>query len=97
MSTNLLYHAFGLKTHTYFATEYRDGAIFFHVRKKEGVRCCVNCKSCDVVLAGRVERWWNCVPIGLKPTIIVAHLPRSLSESAQFYFSHTTYSVFLRS
>lgn len=74
MSTSLLYHAFGLRTYDYLRTQYLNGATFFHVKKKDGARCCSNCKSRDVALAGSVERVWRSVPIGLKPTIIVGHL-----------------------
>lgn len=74
MSTSLLYHAFGLKTYDYIRTEYFNGATFFHVKKKAGARCCSNCKSREVTLAGRVERIWRSVPIGLRPIIIVGHL-----------------------
>ena len=74
MSTSLLYHAFGLRTYDYMRTNYLNGATFFHVKKKDGARCCSNCKSRDVTLAGRVERVWRSVPIGLKPTIFVGHL-----------------------
>jgi hypothetical protein len=45
MSTNILYHAFGLKIYEYLRTEYRNGAVFFHVRKKEGVQYYTNCQQ----------------------------------------------------
>ena len=32
MSTSLMYHAFGAKTYDYVKTEYREGAIHFHLR-----------------------------------------------------------------
>ena len=76
MSTSLLYHAFGLRTYEYIRTEYLNGAIFFHVKKKDGAQYCTKCRSRDVVYAGRVERIWVSLPIGLKPTIIVGHLHR---------------------
>ncbi|MFP3870900.1 MAG: ISL3 family transposase [Syntrophobacteria bacterium] len=76
MSTSLLYHGFGLKAYEYLKTEYLNGTIFFHVQKKQAFRYCTNCRSRDVVLAGRVDRIWYSLPIGLKPTIIVAHLHR---------------------
>jgi transposase len=76
MSTALLYHAFGLKAYKYLKAEYRNGAIFFHVRKKRAYQYCTHCRSRDVTLAGRVKRIWHSLPIGLKPTIIVGHLHR---------------------
>jgi len=74
MSTSLLYHAFGFKTYKYISTKYRNGIIYFHVKKKDDARYCTKCKSRDFVLFGPVERRWNHVPIGLKPIIIVGHL-----------------------
>ena len=76
MSTTLMYHAFGLKAYTYMRTDYVNGAIFFHVKKKEAYQYCTNCRSRDVDFAGRLKRIWHSLPIGLKPTIIVAHLPQ---------------------
>ena len=76
MSTTLMYHAFGLKAYRYMRAKYVSGAIFFHVKKKEAYQYCTNCKSRDVTFAGRVKRIWHSLPIGLKPTIIVAHLHR---------------------
>ncbi len=74
MSTSLLYHAFGLKTYDYLRTEYLNGTIFFHVKKKEGALYCTKCRSRDVALAGRVERiaaklkfvGWNTIKDDLK-------------------------------
>ena len=74
MSTSLLYHAFCFKTYEYMRTAYLNGAIFFHVRKKEGAQYCTNCRSRKVARAGRVQRIWHGVPIGMKPTLIVGHL-----------------------
>ena len=76
MSTTLMYHAFGLKAYRYMRAKYVSGAIFFHVKKKEAYQYCTNCRSRDVTLAGRTKRIWHSLPIGLKPTIIVAHLHR---------------------
>jgi transposase len=74
MSTSLLYHAFGLKTYEYLRTEYRNGAVFFHVKKKEGAQYCTNCRSRHVVRAGQYQRIWHGLPIGMRPTLIVGHL-----------------------
>ena len=76
MSTSLLYHAFGLKAYEYIRTDYLNGAVLFHVKKKEAYQYCTNCRSRDVTFAGRTERIWHSLPIGLKPTIIVGHLHR---------------------
>ena len=56
MATSLLYHALGLKGYEHLKTEYLNGTIFFHVKKKEAYQYCTNCRSRAVVLAGRVER-----------------------------------------
>ena len=38
MSTSLMYHAFGASCHNYLSTEYRGGAIYFHIETKTGRR-----------------------------------------------------------
>ena len=81
MSTSLLYHAFGLKAYKYIRADYLNGAVFFHVKKKEAYQYCTNCRSRDVTFAGRTERIWHSLPIGLKPTIIVGHLHRLSCQS----------------
>lgn len=74
MSTSLLYHRFGARSYRHMRTEYREGATFFHARKKKGRRPC--CRSCQ----GRMHlHAWKSytlrtLPIGSQPSYLVAHL-----------------------
>jgi hypothetical protein len=78
MSPSSLYHAFGLRTFEYIKTEYHNDATPFLVKKKETARCCSNCESCEVSLAGRVESIWHCLPVGVQAGIIAGYLPPEL-------------------
>ena len=74
MSTSLMYHAFGAKTYDYVKTEYRDGAIHFHVEKKPHHRRCVVCRSRDVTLGGVETYSLRTVPIGGRAVFLVLEL-----------------------
>jgi transposase len=74
MSTSLVYHAFGGKAYRYLRSEYVDGAIHFHVEKKESHRCCAACRSRDVVLDGNETSTVKTLPIGRKEVFLVLHL-----------------------
>jgi len=75
----MLYHGWGLKDYTYLKTEYSAGAIWFHIEKKPEKLRCAECKSPDVVLAGKVlpPQAWRTLPIGKKQVWLVAHLHRT--------------------
>jgi len=73
MSTSLLYHAFGATKHNYLKTEYREGAIYFHLETKPGKRRCVECGSRDVILSGRATYELRSLPIGQRPVFLVLH------------------------
>lgn len=74
MSTSLMYHAFGATKHNYLSTEYRGGAIYFHIETKAGKRRCVECRSRDVILSGRATYTLRSLPIGARPIFLVLHL-----------------------
>lgn len=75
MSTSLLYHAFGAQTYDYLRTEYRAGAVHFHVHKKPAYRAsCMACGSLDVTIEGRQTPSLRALPIGSKPVFLVLHL-----------------------
>ena len=50
MSTSLMFHAFGARCHDYMRTEYRQGAVYFHIQTKPHKRRCVCCRSRKVTL-----------------------------------------------
>jgi transposase len=74
MSTSLIYHAFGAKTYDYVKTEYREGCIHFHLRKKPHQRRCVVCGSREVTLGGVESYSIRSLPIGGKPVFLVLEL-----------------------
>jgi len=76
MSNSLLYHAFGLKSVDYLGTDYKDGAIFFHIRTKDKFLECGNCGSKEVIKKGVVKRKFKTVPVGLKEVFLLADIQR---------------------
>jgi transposase len=76
MSQSLLYHGFGLKGVEYLGTEYKDGAVLFHIRTKDKFLKCGNCGSGNVIKKGVVQRKFKTVPIGLKEVFLLADIQR---------------------
>ena len=76
MSTSLLFHAFGLTDQEYLKTEYKNGAVYFHIQTKEKKLICSACGSKNVIRKVCVERVFRTIPIGLKPTYLVAKVQR---------------------
>jgi len=74
MSTSLVYHAFGAKTYDYVRTEYREGTVYFHLRKKRARRRCVACRSRNVTLGGVEHYSLRTLPIGSRPVFLVLEL-----------------------
>lgn len=78
MSTSILYHGWGLKNYSLARTEYRDGAMLFHVEKHSDKRVCPLCGHREFALAGNVSPapTIRTLPVGRKPVFIVPHLHR---------------------
>ncbi len=76
MSTSLIYHGFGVYGYKYFKTEYREGKIFIHIKKKPEYQYCADCESRNVARKGYVERELKTLPIGKKSVYMVLHLHR---------------------
>ena len=78
MSTSILYHGWGLKNYSHSRTEYRDGAMFFHVEKHQEKRVCPRCGGREFALAGKVSPapTIRSLPIGRKPVFLVPQLHR---------------------
>lgn len=76
MSNSLLYHGFGMTDVDYLKTEYKGGAIYFHVKTKDEKLSCVSCGSQKVIKKGVNERTFKTLPIGLKPVYIVGQIQR---------------------
>jgi transposase len=76
MSTSLLYHAFGTKGYRYVRTAYVQGQTIFTLGQEPNTCRCPACGSADVVSRGHVARRFRCLPIGLRPTVLVLPVPR---------------------
>ena len=76
MSTSLIYHGFGVYGYKYFKTEYREGKIFIHIKKRPKYQYCADCESRNVARKGYVERELKTLPIGKKSVYMVLHLHR---------------------
>lgn len=70
MSTSLLYHAWGVRGYTYSSTEYREGAVIFHIRHKPESLACPDCGADEVIRRGTAVRDFRTVSIGSKPVIL---------------------------
>lgn len=76
MSTSLLYHAFAIRGYEYVRTEYPGGSVVFTIQQDPKTFRCEACGSHDVRPRGRVERRFQSLPIGSRPTVIVLAIPR---------------------
>lgn len=76
MSQSLLYHAFGVREgYEYRKTEYVEGRVEFHLSVKEEMLKCPDCGHGPCARRGKRMRRISAVPIGLKPTVLVAEVP----------------------
>lgn len=76
MSTSLLYHAFSIRGYEYVRTEYQGGNVVFTIQQDPKTLRCEACGSRDVRPRGRVERRFQSLPIGSRPTVVVLPIPR---------------------
>ena len=83
MSTSILYHGFGVRHYRHFRTEFVGGSMIFHIEKSPGKRRCVDCRSRDVVLKGRISRRLRTLPIGGKKVFLQIHLHRLWCRSCR--------------
>jgi len=72
MSTSMMYHAFGARSYRYSKTEYRGGALYFHLVKKQHE--CASCRHQAVGLDQSRTCTLRTVPIGGKPVFLVVTL-----------------------
>jgi transposase len=76
MSTSFLYHVFGARTYDPLKTEYREGAVYLHLIKKDRFRRCVACHSDRVTREGCTAVTLHSLPLGRKKSFLVLHLHR---------------------
>jgi transposase len=76
MSTSLLYRAFSIRGYKYVRTEYQGSSVVFTIQQAPKTFRCESCGSRDVRPRGRVERRFQSLPIGGRPTVVVLPIPR---------------------
>jgi len=64
MSTDLLYHGWGLGGYQHRFTSFTPGGICFVIEPDPDTFCCSACGATAVERAGVVVRWFKCLPIG---------------------------------
>jgi transposase len=67
---------FGLYGYRITKSEVEEKALFTYIEPQPHRVCCSACKSKDVVRRGSQERWYRSLPIGSRPTYLIANLPR---------------------
>lgn len=76
MSTNLIYHSFGIRGYQYINTKYKGGEILFTIRQDPLELCCPVCGSKDIICRGQVKRQFRSLPIGKKRVWICLQIQR---------------------
>jgi len=74
MSTSAMYHVYGARTYRYLKAEFRGGAVYYHIEKKDRHRRCVECGGRDVTFDSRDVVTVKTVPSGSKQIFLVLHL-----------------------
>jgi transposase len=76
MSTSLLYHRFGVVGYHYVRQRFEAGTTFFRIEQPRERLRCSECGSDEVWAQGSVERSFQGLPIGSKPTFLELKVPR---------------------
>lgn len=74
-TTSFIYHALGLVGYDHLKTEYKNGAVYHHVKRKHDERYCAGCNANwhHLTMDGRFERCFLALPIGKRPQYVVLH------------------------
>ena len=77
MNGSLLYQAYGVQGYSYGSTEYKDNAIFLHLKTIPQKRhTCPHCGGHDVIRYGVVYRTLHNLPFGSKPCYLSLQIQR---------------------
>ena len=77
MSQSLMYHAFGVREgYEYRRTKYVKGQVEFHLDALLEKTTCPQCGSAEFWRRGSRHRRISSLPIGPKPVILVAEVPK---------------------
>ena len=74
-TTSFLYHTLGLQHYRHLRTEYKKGAVYHHVKRKEDERYCADCHARwhKLTMDGRFQRVFIGLPVGNKRQYVVLH------------------------
>jgi len=74
-TTSYLYHALGLVRYQHLSTQYRGGAIYYHVSRKREERRCAGCGArwYELVMQGGFQRSFRALPVGRRAQFVVLH------------------------
>jgi transposase len=74
-TTSYLYHTLALKCYQLERTEYREGAVYYHVSRKKKERQCAHCRArwFHLVMNGTFRREFHALPVGRRKQFIVLH------------------------
>lgn len=76
MSTQVLYHGFGIRGYRHVRMRNQGGSLVFTVEQpRESIRC-PDCSSQRIHCHGGQMRRWKCPPIGGKPVCVEMNVPR---------------------
>jgi transposase len=76
MSTDLLYHGFGIHGYDHLDSLFQEGEVTLVIRHKRASHRCSNCGCWNVVLHGQQHRRLRTVPLGGKPVWVEVNIPR---------------------
>jgi len=74
-TTSYLYHTLGLTSYHHEKTEFREGAVYYHVSKKKEARRCAHCHArwMHLVMNGTITRTFHALPVGRRKQFVVLH------------------------
>jgi transposase len=74
-TTSFMYHTLGLRGYRHLRTEYRGGAVYYHVERSAEQRACRGCgaRFYELTLEGRFERTFRALPVGSRRQFVVLH------------------------
>ena len=76
MSTDLLYHGFGIHGYEHVETSFDNGEVQLAIRHKRASSRCSSCHCWNVVLRGEQQRLIRTVPLGRKAVWLLVSIPR---------------------
>lgn len=76
MSTSVFYRALGIRGYKHQSIQERDGGLVMWVRHDGSDLRCPHCGGANIIRRGTVPKRWSTVPIGHRPVIVFAEVPR---------------------